>query len=265
MVFTKAIVGFFVCKKQSVYYIHATNSNMTTKTNSLSFMVLNSLNLPIRFRHFLPENLESMNAWWFTWPWKVLQSVWKVRRGDTFTLLFFGIHRQAEEGEMRWWHQLLWAEWRGKLSSGRKVYNSVMKDLELTLLSFPCLQPWCAHCAWTDVFLKADTKADTCTLFFFIEECPKDIRGANMKRQIWGNNLKQLVDVKTCQIISDYSHVTFNPLHPVLRVVTESNVGCLINSGHSNIWVAHWFVDYCFWSLEHYGWCQPDLLEPEVT
>lgn len=99
----------------------------------------------------LPKNVEKMNTRSYIYHHEKLESVWKVSWGDSLTLLLFGVHRQAEEGETRWWHQLLRAERRGKLSSGRKVYNSVMKDLELTLLSFPCLQPWSAHCAWTDM------------------------------------------------------------------------------------------------------------------
>lgn len=119
-------------------------------------MVLNSVNFMTCLKHILCfkvslVHVEKTNAWSFMSPWKVGWSIWKVSWGGSFTPPLFGIHRQTEEGETRWWHQLLRAERRGKLSSGRKVYNNVMKDWELTLLSFPCLQPWSARRVWTDI------------------------------------------------------------------------------------------------------------------
>lgn len=119
-----------------VSYIYATNSHMIPKINMPGkFVTVRALG----GNEYLIIQIS---------PWKVNVNCLK---GELRWHLF-GIHKQAGEGETRWWHQLLRAERRGKLSSGREVYNNVMKDLELMLPSFPCLQPWLAHCAWTDVY-----------------------------------------------------------------------------------------------------------------
>lgn len=75
---------------------------------------------------------------------EVRRTARNVGRGGSFAPLPFGTNRQAEEAM---------TSPRGKLSSGKKLYSSIMKDWELTLLSS---RPRAARHARTDTCRRED-------------------------------------------------------------------------------------------------------------
>ena len=120
-------------------------------------------------------------------------------------------------GELRWqfYAAALWCWWgvwagpdeamtsaaaswaRRKTGPGRKVYNDVMKGLELTLASFLCLQPRSARCAQTDICFREPIPRPIPGLS--TKECRQrmfcSIRTVRFQRSLWilGNNLEQHV------------------------------------------------------------------------
>lgn len=98
------------------------------------------------------------HAWWVNKQiiYITTKSLMKRLKGELRWHSYISVVWYSRAGKgWRGWDEVMTSaaaelERRGKLSSGRKVYNSVLKDMELTWLSFPCLEPWSAHQCWTD-------------------------------------------------------------------------------------------------------------------